>query len=331
MAAASSPMETATTLPLGRAAPRTIDGEELTADDPPPEVAERAAEVRRGGGDDGGGDRQCAGRERRRAVEVGEPRQAVPRAVAEQGGDEHGDQQRRRDAGDEVAGERPPATEQRDDEQHDAPRDWRPRQDEPQRIEEARQARQRVGDGDVEVAADLRERRREQEQDDAGDDQGDVRRPARSRLVLGRGEEQQPDWRVDGDSSRHGRIVRSPVLGAGDHASVAAMGQDGAMGESIGQQTEPEQASGGRARSIVAGVLGVLAILVLMVTTVAVWAKATAFNSEKVAGIVGDAHRRAGRAGGARRLHHHAGLHGRRRRCGVVVDPSRRARRGSSR
>ena len=35
--------------------------------------------------------------------------------------------------------------------------------------------------------------------------------------------------------------------------------------------------------------LGVLAILVLMVTTVAVWAKATAFNSEKVAGIVGEA------------------------------------------
>jgi hypothetical protein len=52
---------------------------------------------------------------------------------------------------------------------------------------------------------------------------------------------------------------------------------------------EPEQASGGRARSIVAGVLGVLAILVLIVTTVAVWARATAFNSEKVAGIVGDA------------------------------------------
>ena len=52
---------------------------------------------------------------------------------------------------------------------------------------------------------------------------------------------------------------------------------------------EPEQASGGRGRGIVAGVLGALAIIVLMVTTVAVWARATAFNSERFASIVGDA------------------------------------------
>jgi hypothetical protein len=44
-----------------------------------------------------------------------------------------------------------------------------------------------------------------------------------------------------------------------------------------------------RARGIIAGVLGVLAILVLTVTTIAVWAWSTAFNSEKVADIVGDA------------------------------------------
>ncbi len=67
------------------------------------------------------------------------------------------------------------------------------------------------------------------------------------------------------------------------------MRQDEEMGETIEHQTDPEQASGGRGRSIAAGVLGVLAILVLMVTTVAVWAKATVFSSEKVAGIVGDA------------------------------------------
>jgi hypothetical protein len=60
--------------------------------------------------------------------------------------------------------------------------------------------------------------------------------------------------------------------------------------DGVGEQTEPEQATrGGRWRSIAAGVLGVLAILVLMITTVAVWARATAFNSERVAGIVGDA------------------------------------------
>ena len=45
----------------------------------------------------------------------------------------------------------------------------------------------------------------------------------------------------------------------------------------------------GRVRGVVAGVLGVLAILVLTVTAIAVWATRTVFDSEKVAGIVGDA------------------------------------------
>ncbi|MET0459957.1 MAG: hypothetical protein ABW195_11975, partial [Ilumatobacteraceae bacterium] len=46
---------------------------------------------------------------------------------------------------------------------------------------------------------------------------------------------------------------------------------------------------GGRARGVVAGVLGVLAIFVLTVTAIAVWAGTTLFDSEKVAEIAGDA------------------------------------------
>ena len=42
--------------------------------------------------------------------------------------------------------------------------------------------------------------------------------------------------------------------------------------------------------------LGVAAILVLMVTTVAVWARVTVFDSEKVADIVGDALAAGGQA-----------------------------------
>ncbi len=78
------------------------------------------------------------------------------------------------------------------------------------------------------------------------------------------------------------------------------MRQDGAVAEPIEPEPEqptttdapagdPEPASGGRGRSIAAGIFGVLAILVLMVTTVAVWARATAFNSDRVATIVGEA------------------------------------------
>jgi hypothetical protein len=48
-------------------------------------------------------------------------------------------------------------------------------------------------------------------------------------------------------------------------------------------------AQGGRGRSIAAGVVGVLAVVCLLATTIAVWARVTLFNSDKVASIVGDA------------------------------------------
>src|SRR3954466_15111834 len=44
-----------------------------------------------------------------------------------------------------------------------------------------------------------------------------------------------------------------------------------------------------RARSITAGVLGVLAVLVLLPSTVAAWARATVFNSDKVGDAVASA------------------------------------------
>jgi hypothetical protein len=45
----------------------------------------------------------------------------------------------------------------------------------------------------------------------------------------------------------------------------------------------------GRLRSIAAGVVGVLAVLLLLVSAIAVWARATVFDSDKVAALVGDA------------------------------------------
>ena len=51
--------------------------------------------------------------------------------------------------------------------------------------------------------------------------------------------------------------------------------------------------AGGKVRGAVAVVLGVLAIVALIATTVAVWARAIVFDSDKVADIVGDALGRA--------------------------------------
>jgi hypothetical protein len=45
----------------------------------------------------------------------------------------------------------------------------------------------------------------------------------------------------------------------------------------------------GRVRSISAGVLGVLAVVILLPATVAMWARATVFNSDKVGDAVGNA------------------------------------------
>ncbi len=49
------------------------------------------------------------------------------------------------------------------------------------------------------------------------------------------------------------------------------------------------QARGGRARAIVATVVGIVAVLVLVVAIVGVWARATVMRSEPVAELVGDA------------------------------------------
>jgi hypothetical protein len=48
-------------------------------------------------------------------------------------------------------------------------------------------------------------------------------------------------------------------------------------------------AQGGRGRSVAAGFVGVLAIIFLLATTVALWARATLFDSDKFASVVGDA------------------------------------------
>jgi hypothetical protein len=55
------------------------------------------------------------------------------------------------------------------------------------------------------------------------------------------------------------------------------------------QPVEATTTRPGPVRGIAAGVLGVLAIAVLIPTTIAVWAQATVFDSEKVSSIVGDA------------------------------------------
>jgi hypothetical protein len=51
----------------------------------------------------------------------------------------------------------------------------------------------------------------------------------------------------------------------------------------------PAPRSSGRARSVIASILGVLAVLLLVVTLVAVWARVTVLRSDKVAELVGDA------------------------------------------
>jgi hypothetical protein len=48
-------------------------------------------------------------------------------------------------------------------------------------------------------------------------------------------------------------------------------------------------AQGGRGRSIAAGILGVLAVVCLLATTIAVWARVTLFDSDRVASAVSDA------------------------------------------
>ena len=55
------------------------------------------------------------------------------------------------------------------------------------------------------------------------------------------------------------------------------------------QPVEATTTRAGPVRGVAAGVLGVLAIAVLIPTTIAVWAQATVFDSEKVSSIVGDA------------------------------------------
>jgi len=56
------------------------------------------------------------------------------------------------------------------------------------------------------------------------------------------------------------------------------------------EPTEEEaQRRTGRVRSISAGVLGVLAVVILLPATVAMWARATVFNSDKVGDAVGNA------------------------------------------
>jgi hypothetical protein len=46
---------------------------------------------------------------------------------------------------------------------------------------------------------------------------------------------------------------------------------------------------GGRWRSVVAGIVGVLAVLLLLVSAIAVWARVTLFDSDKIAALAGDA------------------------------------------
>jgi hypothetical protein len=46
---------------------------------------------------------------------------------------------------------------------------------------------------------------------------------------------------------------------------------------------------GGRVRSVAAGILGVLAVVLLLLSAIAVWARVTVFDSDRVASIVGDA------------------------------------------
>ena len=59
--------------------------------------------------------------------------------------------------------------------------------------------------------------------------------------------------------------------------------------DTIDRDPAETDAGGGRVRGVIAAVLGVLAILVLAITAVGVWAKRTVLDSDKVAGIVGDA------------------------------------------
>ena len=42
-------------------------------------------------------------------------------------------------------------------------------------------------------------------------------------------------------------------------------------------------------RSVVAGIIGVLAVLLLLVSAIAVWARVTLFDSDKIAALAGDA------------------------------------------
>jgi hypothetical protein len=50
-----------------------------------------------------------------------------------------------------------------------------------------------------------------------------------------------------------------------------------------------DKSGGGRLRSVAAGIIGVLAVILLLVSAIAVWARATLFDSDRVAAIAGDA------------------------------------------
>ena len=74
-----------------------------------------------------------------------------------------------------------------------------------------------------------------------------------------------------------------------DNEDFAIEPGDSVESEDPAEPADPESDPVGRVRGVLAAILGVAAILALMVTAIAVWAKATVFDSEKFADIVGAA------------------------------------------
>ena len=74
-----------------------------------------------------------------------------------------------------------------------------------------------------------------------------------------------------------------------DNADFAIEPGDSVESEGPAEPADRESDPVGRVRGVLAAILGVAAILALMVSAIAVWAKATVFDSEKFADIVGAA------------------------------------------
>jgi hypothetical protein len=170
------------------------DPHDLPCEQPSAEVAERSAEVRRGDGDGPRRDRDRSGWERRRPVEVGQPRDDGPRLASRRACGGRSDDGSDDDTSHDVPNEPRSSPQGRRAGEDHGPRECAPRQPPPEWIEERRKVSQHVRQACAEVLGQVREDCGDDQSDGTGERHGDVGRTPRA--WLGRGGCEQHDART---------------------------------------------------------------------------------------------------------------------------------------